>query len=74
MTNECAVPAGIDAADWRRTPEAVRLLLVALGAALSQQQETIARLEQTIAEQQQTIAQLKETVAGQQQELVRWRR
>jgi transposase len=71
MTNECAVPAGIDAADWRRTPEAVRLLLVALGAALSQQQETIARLEQTIAEQQQTIAQLKETVAGQQQELVR---
>ncbi len=46
MTDVTAVPAGIDAEDWAKTPETIRLLFVAQVAALSQE---IARLKERLA-------------------------
>src|SRR5260370_27394753 len=64
MTDASAIPPAIDAADWSRTPETIRLLVVTQGAALSRQ-------EQVIAEQAQALAAQEQAMVRQQEEMVR---
>ena len=60
MTDETTAPTGIDAADWSRTPGAIRELVVEQRAAIGAQQQTMAEQHDEIVRLSERLARVEE--------------
>jgi len=65
------IPPELHAADWWRTPEPIRLLVVAQGAALREQEQVLAAQQEALVRQQEEIARLSERLARVEERLGR---